>query len=270
MNVQLVKKNGVTMQLIIQGVDVSFMNALRRIMLSELPSMAVDDVVIIENSSLLHDEILAHRLGLIPLKTDLDSYNLPEECTCKSEFGCNLCRATITLETEAVESIKTVYSGDLKSEDKNIAPVSDRIPIVKLASGQKIKLEAYARLGKGKDHAKWQPVSVCAYKHLPQIQINETLCNACNECVKICPKKILVVDEKKIKIRNLIDCTLCRDCVKACSTNPAAINIDWSKDSFVFNIESNGCLSLEQLVFETLNIFNKKYGDFLTQLQTKI
>jgi len=140
-------------------------------MLSEVPTMAIADAVIIENSSVLPDEILVHRLGFIPLKTDLDSYNLPEECPCKSEFGCNLCRVALTLEAEAADEVTAVYSGDLQSENPDIAPVSDRILLVKLAPDQKIKLEAYARLGKGKVHAKWQPVSTCAYEFVPE---NET------------------------------------------------------------------------------------------------
>jgi len=139
-------------------------------MLSEVPAMAIEDVVIIENSSVLPDEILANRLGFIPLKTDLDSYNLPEECPCKSEFGCNLCRVALTLEAEAADEVTAVYSGDLQSENLDIAPVSDKILLVKLAPDQKIKLEAYARLGKGKVHAKWQPVSTCAYKFVPEIE----------------------------------------------------------------------------------------------------
>ena len=65
--------------------------------------MAIDEIVILENSSILNDEILAHRMGFIPLKTDLDSYSLPEECKCESEFGCNLCRSNLTLEVEAAD-----------------------------------------------------------------------------------------------------------------------------------------------------------------------
>ncbi len=152
----------------IRGITTPFANALRRIMLSEVPAMAIEDVVIIENSSVLHDEILAHRLGFIPLKTDLDSYNLPEECSCKSELGCNLCRVALTLDAEAADDVEAVYSGDLHSDNLDITPVSDKILIAKLAPDQRIKLEAYARLGKGMVHAKWQPVSACAYELKPQ------------------------------------------------------------------------------------------------------
>lgn len=170
MKIQIIKKTDFTMRLTIRGIEAPFANTLRRIMLSEVPAMAIEDVVIIENSSVLPDEILANRLGFIPLKTDLDSYNLPEECPCKSEFGCNLCRVALTLEAEATDEVTAVYSGDLQSENPDIAPTSDKILIAKLAPDQKIKLEAYARLGKGNVHAKWQPVSTCAYEFAPEIE----------------------------------------------------------------------------------------------------
>ena len=269
MEVQILEKTDDYMRFIVKGVNVPFVNALRRIMLTEVPSMAIDELVIIENSSLLHDEILAHRMGLIPLKTDLDSYNLPEECTCKSEFGCNLCRLALTLEVEATEDTKTVYSKDLKSENPDITPVSDKIPIAKLAPEQKIRLEAYARLGKGKDHAKWQPVSLCTYKYLPQIKIDAERCNACGDCVEICPQKILVNTGEGIKIQNIIECTLCQDCVDACPQNPPAIEIYWDEDAFVFNIESTGALPVERIMFEALKILDKKIEDFYSQIKVK-
>jgi len=229
--------------------------------------MAIDEVVIIENSSTLHDEILAQRLGLIPLKTDLDSYNLPEECPCKSEFGCNLCRVSLTLDMEAGENTITIYSETLRSENPNITPVSEKVPIVKLAPNQKIRLEAYARLGKGKKHAKWQPVSACAYKYMPQIKINGKKCDVCGKCIEVCPKGVLVKAEKMVEIPNILECTLCQDCVDACPQNPPAIEVSREENAFIFNVESTGALPVERIILEALNILDKKYEDFLNQLR---
>lgn len=147
--------NSVTLQL--EGVDRSYANAVRRFCLSEVPSMAIDDVVILENSSVLYDEILAHRLGMVPIKTDLERYILPEKCDCGSPLGCHKCRVLFVLDAKGKDKVSTVYSGDLVSEDRDIRPISETIPLVKLAASQTVKLEAYARLGRGKEHAKWQP-----------------------------------------------------------------------------------------------------------------
>lgn len=271
MEVKIIDKNENSASLIIEGADPAFMNSLRRIILSEVPAMAIDEVVVIENSSMLHDEILAHRLGLIPLKTDLDSYNLPEECSCKSELGCNLCRVSLTLDAEAKSGTKTVYSSDLTSENPNIRPVSEKIPIVKLAPGQHLKLEAYARLGKGQKHAKWQPVSVCAYRNFPRVQLNEKECDKCGKCVDVCPKRVLSVSEagKKLELRNVSDCTVCHDCIDVCPKSPPAITVAWDKDVFIFNIESTGALPIERLIQEATKILDRKLESFSEVLSVK-
>jgi DNA-directed RNA polymerase subunit D len=164
MDIKLLSRDQESVRFVLSDVSPAFANALRRIMISEIPVMAIDDVMILENNSVMYDEILSHRLGLIPVTTD-QSYNLPEDCTCKSELGCEKCRASFSLEVEASEPAEVVYSSHLKPENPEVRPVSDKIPIVKLAQGQKIKLEAYARLGRGKAHAKWQAVSAATYSY---------------------------------------------------------------------------------------------------------
>ncbi len=265
--IQILEKKEDFIRFIVRGVNVPFVNALRRIMLTEVPTMAIDEIVILENSSILHDEILAHRIGFIPLKTDLDSYNLPEECECESELGCNLCRTNLTLEAQATDKSVTVYSGDLKSENPDIIPVSGKIPIITLAPGQRLNFEAYARLGKGKDHAKWQSVSMCTYMYLPNIKIDSKRCDACAECVQVCPESVLVNIADGLKTQEVINCTLCMDCADACPQKPPALEISWEKDAFVFKIESTGALPVERIVSDALKILEGKLKDFSKQLK---
>jgi len=267
--IEVLEKDDKNMRLLVREVDVPFMNALRRIVIAEVPCMAIDEVVMIENSSMLQDEIIAHRLGLIPLKTDLEGYNLPEECPCKSEFGCNLCRVTLTLDVESKEGTRTVYSGELKSENPEIIPVSDKIPIIKLAKEQRLKLEAYARLGKGKNHAKWQPVSMCAYKYFPKIEISGKSCDACGKCVEICPRKVLVKTGSKIEIRDLMACILCQDCVSICPQNPPAIKIGWEENTFIFSLESTCALPPEKIMTEAIKTLDVQLKDLGGQIKVK-
>lgn len=269
MHIQVIKKDEDSIHFKVAGISSAFANTLRRIIISEVPTMAIDEVVIIENSSVLRDEILALRLGLIPLKTDLDSYNIPEACSCKSEFGCNLCRSILMLDVEAKNGTRTVYSGDLVLDNPDIVPISDKIPIVKLASGQKVRLEAYARLGRGKVHAKWQPVSICVHRYMPIINIDEDRCDACGECVKFCPRDILINEDGQIKIQNLLECTLCKDCVKVCKEDPAAIDVNWDDETFIFDIESVGVLPNERIISEALNILHRKISDLSGSMQVK-
>ena len=131
----------------LKGVPLQYANALRRVCLNGVPVFAIDTVDIIENTSVLPDEGLAHRLGLIPLKTDLSKYNESD-------------KILLVLDSGESEETRAVLSGELSSEDESVKPVSEKVPIVQLAPGQKIKVECYARLGRGTEHAKWNASNI--------------------------------------------------------------------------------------------------------------
>ena len=133
----------------IKGVTLQYANALRRICLNGVPIYAIDTVDMIENSSVLADEGITHRLGLIPLKTDLSRSDESDS------------RIMLTLDSgDDTETGRTVTSAEISSDDKVVRPSSDQIPIVHLAPGQRLKFEAYARLGKGTEHAKWNSSNI--------------------------------------------------------------------------------------------------------------
>ena len=133
----------------LKGVTLQYANALRRICLNGVPIYAIDTVDIIENSSVLADEGITHRLGLIPLKTDLSRSDESDS------------RIMLTLDSgDDTETGRTVTSAEISSDDKVVKPSSDQIPIVHLAPGQKLKFEAYAKLGKGTEHAKWNSSNI--------------------------------------------------------------------------------------------------------------
>ena len=159
-SLEVVSKDERKMSVKLKGVPLQYANALRRLCLNGVPVFAVDTVDIIENSSVLPDEGLAHRLGLIPLKTDLSRFNEPSNCECKSETGCSNCKVMLVLDSGDSDVTKTVYSDELTSEDELVKPISEKIPIVQLAPGQRVKVECYARLGRGREHAKWNSSNI--------------------------------------------------------------------------------------------------------------
>ena len=130
------------------GISLHYANALRRICLNGVPIFAIDTVDIIENSSVIPDEGLALTLGMIPLKTELIGFDESNS------------RVILVLDSEAAENTKIVTSAELESKDQVVKPISKQIPIVHLAPGQHIKLEAYARLGRGTEHAKWNSANI--------------------------------------------------------------------------------------------------------------
>jgi len=267
MRVEVLSLTGDTVRFLLEGVDVAFANALRRTMISEVPCMTVDDLFIFDNSSVVPDEVLAHRMGLVPLKTDLDSYVLPEECECGSDLGCSLCRVVLTLDVESDVGNRTVTSGDLVSEDPKIVPVSPDILLAKLAPGQAIRLEAYARLGIGKAHAKWQPVSAAVYQHVAEIEIDEERCTACAKCVEACPRGVLSVGGGKLKIVDIYACSQCGECVKACPEDPAALSHGMKDDLFLFTVESTGCLPPERVVSEAARVIVAKLDELSGKIE---
>ena len=250
---------------IISGINPTIANAIRRTILAEVPVMAIDEVIIFENSSVLPDEVLAHRLGLIPLKTDPSLYELYEEGSGLLSKGDVILR----LEVEAVDGPMTVYSGHIKPvTDPSVVPVYDNIPIVKLEKGQKISAELIARLGRGKDHAKWQPVAAVAYKYYPQIIIHEDKCTLCERCIEVCPKKVLKISNGKLTVENLLECSMCRACERACEYG--AIEVSWDDTTFIFSFETTGALPPKAILVKALEILINKARKFMEEVEYRV
>ncbi|MEM0078977.1 MAG: DNA-directed RNA polymerase subunit D [Nitrososphaerota archaeon] len=157
-DLKIVEEDEKSLKVEIRDLHLSIANAIRRLAISEVPTMAVEEILIIENTSAMPNEVLAHRISLIPFISDIDRYVQPEECTCGSKLGCDRCVVRYVLRAEAKDEPITVYSRDLIPEDPNtiVKPVSPNIPIIKLAPKQRIEMELYVRVGTGKKHAKWQ------------------------------------------------------------------------------------------------------------------
>lgn len=259
MELEIVEKRDKQIKFILSGVTPTFANTLRRMILSEVPTMAIDEVIIIENTTPLYDEIVAHRLGLIPLKTDLENYVRPELCSCGGQ-GCTSCEVSLTLEMSGDQDVEIVFSKDLLSQDPKIVPVYLNIPILKMAKDQKIFLEAIARLGRGLDHAKWQPVSTVSYKYLPCVEFNLNNCTYCGDCVLVCPRDIIKIENDEILAINMINCSLCNQCVDVCELD--AVLVSTTNTDFVFIIESTGALTIKSILIEALKLLKEKAMEF--------
>jgi len=150
LSLEIINENEQKISVKIKGVPLQYSNALRRICLNGVPIYAVESIDVLENSSVLADEGVAHRVGLIPLKTDLSA----------SKDGNENDKIMLTLDSGVSDETRTILSGEIKSQDDSVIPTSKDIPIVTLAPGQSLKFEAYARLGKGTEHAKWNSATI--------------------------------------------------------------------------------------------------------------
>ena len=272
MNLQLIQKKDRLLIFVVEGISVEMANALRRIIVSEIPVMAVDEVIILKNDSPLYDEIISHRLGMIPITTDLEVYKLPRDCECGG-YGCALCQVSLTCEvTNTTNAPIVIYSGDLNSNDPMIIPVDPNIPIVKIDKDDKVIIEAYSILGTGKEHSKFQPVSNIFYRFYPQIEFDDTKCNKCpDKCLvsRMCPEKLYDFSNKKIP--TLVEeywkkCTLCDSCSKNCPEE--AIDISWKDNTYIFFIENDGVLPYDVIIKKIFEIFLEKIDEFVEKLET--
>jgi DNA-directed RNA polymerase subunit D len=253
---------------LLAGCTPSFANSIRRAMIGEVQTLAIDNVKIYDNTSALFDEMLAHRLGLIPITGDETCIVPRGECTCGGE-GCPACSVVFTM---SVEGPGMVSSRDLISEDSRIAPADPDIPIVKLTKDQKLVLEARAVVSCGREHAKWQPITACGYKNYPVITISEK-CDACGQCVDECPREILEISGGKVAVAEgrLEACSLCGLCERACLNTgigeESAITIGTDESRFLFVVESDGSLPAGRIVAKALEHLRARSGELSAQLE---
>lgn len=259
MKLQLIEKEP-KLVFLVEGINTTLANTLRRIA-EDVPILAIDTVEFICNDSVLYDEVLAHRLGLLPLKMD-KTFTPIEECTCKGK-GCAKCTASLSLKAAGP---CTAYSKNLKGK---IKPVYGDMPIVILQKGQELELIAQARLGKGKTHAKFSP-GLVHYRQYPILDFAQ--CGLCGACVDACPQKILSLDEqkKKVVVSDILKCDLCRACEEACKAKGKnAIKVSASEENFIFIVESWGQLSPREIFIEITKALSKNLKQ-LSALISKI
>jgi DNA-directed RNA polymerase subunit D len=239
----------------INGINPALANTLRRLMLSEVPVLAIDTIEFAKNNSALYDEIIAHRLGLIPLKTDLKSYNLKDECKCKGK-GCAMCELKLVLK---VNGPGIIYSSSLKSTDPKVVPVYNEMPIVELTKTQSLEFEATAVLGKGKKHAKFSP-GLIYYKGYPIFKVNnkDNLRKVQEEL-----KDIIKVKNDNIEINDILKWNERYEEVIEMND----IEIKYDNENFIFFIESWGQLTPEEIFNKALEIFDEKLDDFSEKLK---
>ncbi len=267
MKIEVLNKTDQKMEFILRDTNPTIANALRRVMMSEVPTMAIEIVKIHKNSSGLFNEVLAHRLGLIPLKFPVKHYNLKKGCKCGGK-GCPLCQVKVKFDSNKKKPDKEgkiiVYAEDLEFDDDKVKPVDPNIPIVVLLEGQELKFEAIAQLGIGKEHAKWQAATV-GYSYLPEIKVDHKKCDNCGECVKACPKNVFEMKDGKLRIKDSSLCTLCMRCVEIC--DKGAITVKGDDTAFRFKVESISGLTTTEILERALDIIEKKAKKFKKDLK---
>ena len=257
----------------LQGFPLAFANAIRRLVLSDVPTMAVDFVYFYDNESSVYDEIIAHRLGLTVLRSDeaLKKYGSPEECRDASENDEH-CYVKIYLEAEVSPDApegKYVKASELKISDPDVKPVYPDTPIVYLAPGQRIHLVAYARLGRGYEHGKWSPASISVLRYSTYVEYDGSKASdECLQCLEAYPEVVEALREGgrgRIELSYLKNSSALRYCERTSCKDAVRVVYDPSKLYLI--VESTGALEPARIVAEASSCLARKVEKLLKAVE---
>eukprot|EP00834_Sanchytrium_tribonematis_P000105 NODE_3_length_80033_cov_0.932970.p21 type:complete len:341 gc:universal NODE_3_length_80033_cov_0.932970:37257-38279(+) len=281
-SIQKVEKLEVSFDLI--GVAPCIANALRRLMIAEVPTMAIEKVYVTNNTSVMHDELLAHRIGLVPVlvdprrfddfdgeETDLNTlvFKLKKECKYKQ----NMPSAEVSKPSDLYENFKIV-SNDLKwipegiqSEWMEEITLLSDVPLLELRPGQAVELECHAWKGVGKDHAKFSPVCTASYRLLPCIDIvKEIKGKEAFKFQKCFSKGVIGIKDGKAFVENARIDSVSRECLRHSEFSQKVV-LGRQKDHFIFVVESSGALDSALIVITGLNVLKKKLANIQCNLR---
>ncbi|CAM9179157.1 unnamed protein product [Choristocarpus tenellus] len=235
--------------------------------------MAIEYVYMFMNSSIIHDEVFSHRLGLVPINVDPRMFEFigTGEAENPTEFNTAVFKLDVknplhpvnpeslpkgTVFAAGPQRTMNVMSGALEwipqgdqveRFPNGLAPVYDDILLAKLRPGQEIIAEMHCRKGIGKDHAKYSPVATVSYRLLPKITLKKELRGEeANRLIEKCPMNVFDIEdlgggEPVAKVARPRDCTMCRECIREVGWGEK-VSLERVADHFIFSIESVGAL----------------------------
>ncbi|KAJ0004634.1 hypothetical protein NQD34_010848 [Periophthalmus magnuspinnatus] len=291
-NVVQLKENSMEFDMV--GVDPAIANAFRRILLAEVPTMAIEKVFIYNNTSIVQDEVLAHRLGLIPIRADP---RLFEYRNSAAEEGSEIDTIQLQLKVKCSRNPRAskdssdprelylhhmVYSRDLKwmpignqadvFADAFIGPVHDDILIAQLRPGQELDIVMHCVKGIGKDHAKFSPVATASYRLLPEITLMERVEGEQAERLQRCfSRGVIELEEQNgEKVAKVVNSRLdtCSREVLRHDDLKNLVKLGRIRDHFIFTVESTGILPPDVLVAEAIQVLMSKCQRFLSELDS--
>ncbi|RLF66200.1 MAG: DNA-directed RNA polymerase subunit D [Thermoplasmata archaeon] len=276
MKLQLRELTDTRCSFVVDDVRPDIVNTLRRTLISRVPKMAIDEVEFhmgpirdeegreYDSNSALFDEIIAHRLSMVPIPTDLENFTFRDQCECGGS-GCPHCTIIYVLNKKGP---CTVYSGDLQPlGDMSLKIKEELIPIVKLKEKQALLIYATAVMGRGKEHAKWQPVTVCGYMNYPKVTVHDDVEVEDLEAVKaLFPEGVFEIENGKLVMKDIIplekkDPTY-YDLPVLESVDDSGrkiVELGYEDNKFVFNFETDGSITAKEALTYALNHLQEKF-----------
>lgn len=238
--------------LVLEGVTPSLANSIRRAIIGEVPTFAVDEVIFFENTTPFFDEYISHRLAMIPLRASSDLVRVDPSRS-----------VVLELSKRAKDPIEVVYSGELKSSDPLVYPANERIPLIKMRKGQRIRFQAVARLGRGRDHSKWSPAAAVGYSYMPVYELTDPNLGCdldnCSDCMK--------PDGDVIRVDYPVLCEGCWEALERCRLrNPDKVLRNWDESRIILRYESTGSMRPDEILLEAINQMKTKLNELLSKI----
>ena len=246
---------------VLQNCSLAVANSLRRVMLAEIPTIAIDLVEIEVNSSVLPDEFLAHRLGLIPLNSMNVASDLQytRDCT-NCDDHCEVCSVTLRLHVKCTSSenllifAKDLIMVDGRSDDIGKPVIRDSAGngplLAKLRNGQELKLSCIAKKGIAKEHAKWAPTAAIGFEYDPNNKLRHL-----DYWYEVDAKEEWPVNQKNAEWES-------EETAADFTFNP-----DAQPSAFFFDLESTGVLEPDEIVHQGVDVLQKKLAEIITWLR---
>ncbi|HYY48393.1 MAG TPA: DNA-directed RNA polymerase subunit D [Thermoplasmata archaeon] len=273
MKVKVLAASPDSMRLLLEETEPAYANALRRVLVAEVPKMAIEDVEFhlgpiraedgkeYESVSPLFDEIIAHRLGLIPIPTDLSLYNRREDCpSCHGE-GCPSCTIIYSVNKRGPG---LVTSADLEPiGDAKLRPTDQKVPIVKLGDGQAMLIYATAVLGSGKDHAKWQATHGVGYRYYPTLKAGSKALDPLDPEVPFCESHMVSTNTDEEEVLPLGDDATCKKFMDLYKVESVKAGSDPTR--IVMEFETDGSMTTKAVLLAGLDILSKRFAELAGQ-----
>ena len=263
-SIRVLSRTSNRMELLFEGFEPEEVNAIRRLILSDVPTLAIDFIYVYDNSSPVPDEIIAHRLGLLVLdsKDALENLKSPEECSEASEEDRE-CYVKMILEAEVADNAETgryVMAGEIQVDTRLTRIVYPETPITYLAPGQRLHLVAYARLGRGREHGKWSPASVAISQYLPVVYYDSSKATEeCLECVAAYPEIRGALEKGgtgRIEVLGNVNTSGLHYCSEAACKD--ALRLEYDENRIILAFESTGSLPPERIALEAVKALARR------------
>ena len=296
---------GNKIRIILSETNAAQVNGLRRAILSDVPKMAITKVrfeqgvtqdnkgEVIESVNVLPDEVIAHRLAMVPVPTFLDEFVFPEDDENnknlpEDQWGSPLSQIIYHLSirgpnSDSDEQFKTVYAGDLNVLGETKLQISEehaRIPLTILSSGQYLELYAYATLGRGRDHAKWCPAAAVTFQPRQKATLNKPKKANTLFDLNLTSKSGRAINAKLFTNKECTDVDSVLDLERAMhqvgyGTNrdeafDNAITLEDIEGEYIFSYESDGSLSPEEVFNQACEELSSRFGKITGEIDTAL